>query len=145
MPFITGILEEISYKSSISDGLEKKCRFTSCTRLTCLFRLLAESSSLKCGFSDFSQSSNSYRQMLHLDRRMLALVLSPPWTSASSPAPTSSSLSTSAPSIRSKEPSSKLSSENLTSSVGSISEVWNTAILDHQEKCTSRNKKRNKK
>ena len=110
-------------KQRRSAGLEIKSCFTSCTRLTCLFRLLAESSSLKCGFSDFSRRSNSYRQMLHLDRRGLALVFSP---SRSSPAPTSSSVSTSAPWTSSEAPSSKLSS-------GSISEVWNASILGHQK------------
>ena len=70
--------------------------------------------------------------MLHLDRRALTLVSSPLSTSStpSSLAPTSSSISSSL--TRSKPPSSKLSSVNLASSIGPITEVWNAAVLGHK-------------
>ena len=50
----------LSYNKDICNLTpENRSCFTSCTRLTCLFRLLAESSSLKCAFSDFSRWSIS--------------------------------------------------------------------------------------
>ena len=133
----------LSYNKDICNLTpENRSCFTSCTRLTCLFRLLAESSSLKCAFSDFSRWSISstllhyisfeiwvvfiiisiqtpiwsisYRQMLHLDRRPLDLV-----TSTLSTASTSS-FSTSGPFAR---PELFSSSEHIISSMGSTSDV----------------------